>query len=111
MARLKRPGIILHNLSTRKQTMSIPQAHKGKVSGLCFSPDGGKRLLSCGVDRNIKLWAVSEDNTTSEAVSNLTNIGDHHNSISTHQPGRCAHFGFTWLRGYLCFSDMFPFSL
>ncbi|KAF8909614.1 WD40-repeat-containing domain protein [Gymnopilus junonius] len=50
-------GIILHNLSTRKQITSIPQAHKGKVSGLCFSPDEGKRLLSCGVDRNIKLWA------------------------------------------------------
>ncbi|PPQ96444.1 hypothetical protein CVT26_005085 [Gymnopilus dilepis] len=64
-------GIIVHNLSTRKQTMSIPQAHKGKVSGLCFSPDGGKRLLSCGVDRNIKLWAVNEDNSTPEAPLNV----------------------------------------
>ncbi|KDR77145.1 hypothetical protein GALMADRAFT_225281 [Galerina marginata CBS 339.88] len=57
-------GIILHNLSTRKPIIKIPQAHKGKVSGLCFSPDGGDRLLSCGVDRNVKLWAVGGDSNT-----------------------------------------------
>ncbi|KAF8186334.1 WD40 repeat-like protein [Pholiota molesta] len=57
-------GIIMHNLSSRKEILKIPQAHKGKVSGLCFSPDGGERLLSCGVDRNVKLWAVDGDGTT-----------------------------------------------
>jgi WD repeat and SOF domain-containing protein 1 len=50
------PGIILHDLRTRHKLLNLPQAHKGKVSGLCFAdPD---RLLSCGVDRNIKLWAI-----------------------------------------------------
>lgn len=58
------PGIIMHNLSSRKEILKMPQAHKGKVSGLCFSPDGGARLLSCGVDRNVKLWAVDGDGTT-----------------------------------------------
>ena len=52
-------AVILHNLSTRSQLSHIPHAHKGKVSGLCFSPDG-RALLSCGVDRNIKLWAVDQ---------------------------------------------------
>ena len=47
-------GIILHNLSTRQQLVKLPHAHKGKVSGLCFA--AGDRFLSCGVDRNIKLW-------------------------------------------------------
>ena len=52
-------GVIVHNLRTRDRLLKLPQAHKGKVSGLCFaSPD---RLLSCGVDRNIKLWAMGSE--------------------------------------------------
>lgn len=47
-------GIILHDLSQRTQLAQIQGAHKGKVSGLCFTE--GDRFLSCGVDRNIKLW-------------------------------------------------------
>jgi hypothetical protein len=31
-------------------------AHKGKVSGLCFAD--ADRLLSCGVDHAVKLWAT-----------------------------------------------------
>lgn len=49
-------GILLHNLSSRKQILNLPSAHKGKVSGLCFAEQD--RLLSCGVDKNIKMWAV-----------------------------------------------------
>ena len=49
-------GIILHNLRTRDKILKLPQAHKGKVSGLCFADSD--RLLSCGVDRNVKLWAI-----------------------------------------------------
>ena len=41
--------------------MKLPQAHKGKISGLCFAD--GNKLLSCGVDRNIKLWAVDGQTT------------------------------------------------
>lgn len=59
-------AIILHSLSTRSQLSQIPQAHKGKVSGLCFSPDEGRTLLSCGVDGNVKLWAV--DKQSQDAV-------------------------------------------
>jgi WD40 repeat protein len=49
-------GIIVHNLSQRSQLARIQGAHKGKVSGLCFT--GTDRMLSCGVDRNVKLWDV-----------------------------------------------------
>lgn len=49
-------GLIVHNLSSKEHILNLPQAHKGKVSGLCFAD--GNKLLSCGVDRNIKLWAV-----------------------------------------------------
>ncbi|KAJ7594402.1 WD40 repeat-like protein [Mycena floridula] len=54
-------GIIVHNLSQRTQLRRLPQAHQGKVSGLCFGE--GSRLLSCGVDRNIKLWDIEQDTT------------------------------------------------
>lgn len=34
--------------------MRIDVAHKGKITGLTFADEN--RLLSCGVDRNVKLW-------------------------------------------------------
>ncbi|KAF8351947.1 WD40 repeat-like protein [Amanita rubescens] len=75
-------GILLHNLSTREQIVKLTQAHKGKVSGLCFS--GSERLLSCGVDRNVKLWDVGSE--PSETPLNVFpgkfafNSIDHHES-------------------------------
>jgi WD repeat and SOF domain-containing protein 1 len=51
--------IIVHNLAQRSHLKRIPQAHKNKVSGLCFAQ--GSRLLSCGVDRNVKLWDINQD--------------------------------------------------
>ncbi|KAL4065927.1 WD40 repeat-like protein [Scleroderma citrinum] len=53
-------GILVHNIAERKQVHRIQDAHKGKVSGLCFSQ--GDRLISCGVDTNIKLWDISSQN-------------------------------------------------
>ena len=47
-------GIIVHDIPERKRLVQISDAHKGKVSGLCWAE--GDRLLSCGVDRNVKLW-------------------------------------------------------
>ncbi|KAL1948526.1 hypothetical protein VTO73DRAFT_12601 [Trametes versicolor] len=47
-------GLIVHDVSRRTRLLQIEDAHKGKVSGVCFGQDD--RLLSCGVDRNIKLW-------------------------------------------------------
>ena len=46
--------IIVHDVPQRRQLLKLPSAHKGKVSGLCWS--SGDLLLSCGVDRNVKLW-------------------------------------------------------
>lgn len=54
-------GVIVHDLGRRKKVSSVPHAHKGKVSGLCFT--GGEqesRLLTCGVDRTVKLWDMTE---------------------------------------------------
>jgi DDB1- and CUL4-associated factor 13 len=31
-----------------------PNAHKGRVSGLCWADE--TRVLSCGVDNNVKMW-------------------------------------------------------
>ncbi|CDO72115.1 hypothetical protein BN946_scf184962.g58 [Trametes cinnabarina] len=47
-------GLIVHDVSRRRSLFHIEDAHKGKVSGVCFGQQD--RLLSCGVDRNIKLW-------------------------------------------------------
>jgi len=60
-------GVILHNISERKHIRRIQGAHKGKVSGLCFAQ--GDRLLSCGVDSNIKLWDAAPENDTSVGFS------------------------------------------
>lgn len=80
---IRTTGIILNNLSTRKPISKIPQAHKGKISGLCFSPDG-QRLLSCGVDRNIKLWGVGGDTSSTEVVSlSQMTFPKFHNSVTT----------------------------
>ncbi|KDQ56695.1 hypothetical protein JAAARDRAFT_36189 [Jaapia argillacea MUCL 33604] len=48
--------IIVHDLAQRSQLHRLPNAHKGKVSGLCWADED--RILSCGVDRNVKLWNV-----------------------------------------------------
>ena len=56
-------GILVHNIAQQKEVHRIQDAHKGKVSGLCFSE--GDRLFSCGVDTNIKMWDVSPQNEVS----------------------------------------------
>lgn len=48
--------IILHNAARRTHVAKIAGAHQGKISGLCWADD--HRVLSCGADKNIKLWDV-----------------------------------------------------
>ncbi len=36
--------------------MKIADAHKGKISGVCWSPSEEDRLLSCGSDMSVKIW-------------------------------------------------------
>jgi WD40 repeat protein len=50
--------VIVHDLSTRKHLVSFLNAHKGMLSGLCFTGEQGDRILSCGVDKTVKLWDV-----------------------------------------------------
>ncbi|CAE6517316.1 unnamed protein product [Rhizoctonia solani] len=49
--------IIVHDLSTQRHLLKFPGAHKGTVSAITYAE--GPRLLSCGVDRTIKLWDTS----------------------------------------------------
>ena len=60
-----RVGLIIHDVSRRRKVFQVEQAHKGKVSGVCFGQQD--RLLSCGVDRNIKLWSSGSEDDESEA--------------------------------------------
>jgi WD repeat and SOF domain-containing protein 1 len=59
-------GVIVHNIAEQKHSHQIQGAHKGKISGLCFADSD--RLLSCGVDCNIKLWDVSLQEQTSVSI-------------------------------------------
>ncbi|THH28640.1 hypothetical protein EUX98_g5545 [Antrodiella citrinella] len=52
-------GLIVHDIVKKSQQMRIDVAHKGKITGLTFAESN--RLLSCGVDRNIKLWDFSSE--------------------------------------------------
>ncbi|KAJ3566793.1 hypothetical protein NP233_g6782 [Leucocoprinus birnbaumii] len=61
--------VIMHNLSTRQVTKKIPQAHKGKITGLSYA--SADRLLSCGVDRTIKMWCIGEENSESVLVGDF----------------------------------------
>ncbi|KAF8128665.1 WD40 repeat-like protein [Boletus edulis] len=67
-------GIIVHDIAEQKHVHQMQGVHEGKVSGLCFADND--RLLSCGVDCNIKLWDVSPQEQTS--VSILASSIDHH---------------------------------
>ncbi|KAJ7103778.1 WD40-repeat-containing domain protein [Mycena epipterygia] len=77
-------GVIVHHLARRNQLLHAPQAHKGKVSGVCFSRAGS--LFSCGVDKTIKLWSLESSQTENpQPVTVFTgksafNSIDHHNS-------------------------------
>lgn len=51
-------GLIVHDIARRTHSMNVSDAHKGKISGVCFADE--HRLLSCGVDRNVKLWDTRE---------------------------------------------------
>lgn len=51
-------GLIVHDISTRERRLHVPQAHKGKVTGVCWAGEG--RLLSCGVDKTVKLWSMNQ---------------------------------------------------
>ena len=48
----------MHDIAQRTHLLRVNEAHKGKISGVCFADE--HRLLSCGVDRNVKLWDTRE---------------------------------------------------
>ncbi|GJJ14787.1 hypothetical protein Clacol_009055 [Clathrus columnatus] len=54
--------IIVHDIAQR-QILTRIQAHKGILSGLCFAPEG--RLLSCGLDKTVKLWETDSHTSSS----------------------------------------------
>ena len=68
VTRTRHSEIILHNAGRRTHLTKIAGAHQGKISGLCWADD--HRVLSCGVDRNIKMWDVR-----AEAISDSPGAG------------------------------------
>lgn len=62
----------MHQISQRIQVAKFAGAHKGKVSALSMA-DGseevgaGKRLLSCGHDKYIKMWKLPLSSELDEA--------------------------------------------
>ena len=66
-------GLIVHDVSRRSKVFHHDQAHKGKVSGVCFGQEG--RLLSCGVDRNIKLWNTQSSLEDDELGAGPSQVG------------------------------------
>jgi WD repeat and SOF domain-containing protein 1 len=72
-------GVIVHHLARRSKLLHVPQAHAGKVAGVCFSRAG--RLFSCGVDKTVKLWNVEgASSSSSDANPSLSS------SSSTQSP-------------------------
>lgn len=55
-------AVIVHDVPQRRHVVNLQSAHKGKVSGLCWGE--GDRLLSCGVDRTVKLWDTREGSSS-----------------------------------------------
>ena len=49
----------MHDLTTRQPLFKASQGHKGKVTGLTFADLNGDRLLTCGMDRTVKMWRVA----------------------------------------------------
>lgn len=41
-------------MANQKHLLKFPGAHKGTISAITYGE--GPRLLSCGVDRTVKLW-------------------------------------------------------
>ncbi|KAF8491406.1 WD40-repeat-containing domain protein [Gautieria morchelliformis] len=54
--------MLVHDLPQRRQMLRIA-AHKGMLTGLCFAD--ANRILSCGHDRTVKMWAVDVDASSS----------------------------------------------
>jgi len=48
--------LIVHDIARRNHVVKIADAHKGKISGICWSPSEEDRLLSCGSDMCVKIW-------------------------------------------------------
>jgi WD repeat and SOF domain-containing protein 1 len=69
--------IILHSLSARRPLVKIPSAHRGQVTGLCFSADARgeeRRLISCGRDSTVKIWASPSTSRTGADYDNSSNF-------------------------------------
>ncbi|KAH7106811.1 WD40 repeat-like protein [Auriculariales sp. MPI-PUGE-AT-0066] len=50
--------IIVHDLPQRTHLLRIPGAHKNAITGLTFADTD--RVLSCGIDKFVRLWDVAE---------------------------------------------------
>jgi DDB1- and CUL4-associated factor 13 len=51
---IQETDIITHDIAQKAIATRFAGAHKGKITGLTWAEGG--RLISCGVDRTVKLW-------------------------------------------------------
>jgi WD40 repeat protein len=51
--------IVIFDVATGEQKLSIKEPHSDTVNAIAFSPDGGQ-LASCAADRFVKLWNVAD---------------------------------------------------
>jgi WD repeat and SOF domain-containing protein 1 len=57
--------IITHDIAQQAIATRFSGAHKGRVTGLTWAEGG--RLISCGVDRTVKIWDTT---TNGDMVDN-----------------------------------------
>ena len=77
----------MHDVPQRSRILNLQSAHKGKVSGLCWGE--GDRLLSCGVDRNVKLWDTREEGDT-DTDAGPSEVRDSGLNLSTYKLSHCS---------------------
>lgn len=81
--------MIVHDISLRRHILRVSEAHKGKITGLSFADED--RLLSCGVDRNVKLWDTRELDENDAGPSKVQSSTDTytHNLTKAHSAPQC----------------------
>jgi WD40 repeat protein/tRNA A-37 threonylcarbamoyl transferase component Bud32 len=76
-------GVVRLLDAATSRTIRLLYGHKGKVSGLSFSPDGA-RLASVGEDRSVRLWEVA----TGRELATFRGHAHHIFAVAFHPDGR-----------------------
>lgn len=75
-------GVIKYWDVTAREERHSFKAHYGMCSGLVVTPNQ-KSILSCGVDKTIKLWEISNDSDYNQNYNYDPSATTNHNALST----------------------------